>query len=409
MAEVARCRSCGAPLSTVFCDLGRTPLSNAFRRPDQAQQAEPTWPLKVWACDACHLVQLEEFEAPAAIFSDYAYFSSYSESWVSHAARYVADVVPRFGLGPSSLVVEVASNDGYLLKHLVQRGVPVLGIEPAANVARVAEAAGVPTRVAFFGEALARDLVAAGHRADLLVGNNVLAHVPDLLGFLRGVEVVLSEQGVASFEFPHLERLVAEAQFDTIYHEHFSYFSLLALGEALRRTGLEAFDVEELPTHGGSLRVWVSRRGARLIAPAVDALIARERASGLDQSSTWARFASRALDVRLGLLEFLVGARRAGKRVVAYGAAAKGNTLLNTSGVGRDLVEYVVDRNPHKQGLLLPGSAIPVYPVERLAETRPDYVLILPWNLEREIREQMAEVHGWGGRFVIAVPTVRII
>ena len=405
------CRACAAPLSHSFVDLGATPLANSYPGPDDLARPDPRYPLHARVCAACFLVQLDEVVPSAELFSDYAYFSSYSESWVAHARRFAEMARERFALGPDSLVVEVASNDGYLLRHFVEAGVPVLGVEPAANVAAVAEAAGVPTLVRFFGRDAGRELAAGGKAADLVVGNNVLAHVPDLDGFVAGLAALVRPGGAISLEFPHLLRLIEGVQFDTIYHEHFSYFSLLALEPVLARHGLRAFDVEELTTHGGSLRLFARRADGdhRGEGPGLAVVRAAERAAGLDRIETYTGFAEQVAAVRESLLEFLEGARRGGNSVAAYGAAAKGNTLLNYCGVDRTLVDYVVDASPHKQGRYLPGSRLPIHAPGRLAETRPDYVLILPWNLRDEITAKMAVVRGWGGRFVVPVPRTEVL
>jgi SAM-dependent methyltransferase len=372
--------------------------------------AEPYYPLTVYVCERCLLVQLPESESPEAIFSDYAYFSSYSNSWLEHARRYVEAMIERFGLGASSQVVEIASNDGYLLQYFAARGVPVLGIEPAANVADAAIAKGIPTRIEFFGADSARRLVGEGIRADLLLGNNVLAHVPVLHDFVEGLALALAPGGVLTMEFPHLARLIAENQFDTIYHEHFSYFTLAVVQRVFAEHSLAVFDVEELPTHGGSLRVYARHAddASKGIGERVAALLAGEAAAGLDRLEGYLAFDGKVREVKRALLEFLIGVRRAGKSVVGYGAAAKGNTLLNYCGAGPDLIDYVVDRSPHKQGRFLPGTRIPIVHPDRLAETRPDFVLILPWNIKEEIMEQMAHVRRWGGRFVVPIPEVAI-
>jgi len=405
------CRGCGAPLEHLFVDLGSSPLANSYVEPERLGEPEPFYPLAVRLCTSCWLCQLPEAASPAEIFGDYAYFSSYSTSWLEHARRYVEAMSARFGLGPGHQVVEIASNDGYLLRWFRERGVPVLGVEPAANVAAAARELGIPTEVRFFGLATARDLVARGLAADLALGNNVLAHVPDLADFVAGVAALIKPSGLATFEFPHLVRLVAENQFDTIYHEHFSYFSLVAVERVFARQGLELFDVEELPTHGGSLRVYVQRRGAggRPVAARVGELAARERALGVETLAWYQAFAERVRETKRGLLEFLIDARRAGKVVVGYGAPAKGNTLLNFCGVRTDFLDFTVDRSPHKQGRYLPGTRIPIRAPEAILETKPDYVLILPWNLRDEIVEQMAAVRAWGGRFVVAIPRVEVL
>jgi SAM-dependent methyltransferase len=404
------CRFCGAPLHEVFADLGMSPLSNSYLRPEELQAPEPFYPLCAYVCGRCFLVQLPAAASPETIFSDYAYFSSYSETWLRHARDYAEQAIARFALGPASQVVEIASNDGYLLRWFRERGVPVLGVEPARNVAAAAEAAGIPTLVRFFGLELARELRAAGRRADLLVGNNVLAHTPALDDFVAGLAELLAPRGVATLEFPHLEKLIAGNQFDTIYHEHFSYFSLTAVERVFAARRLELFDVEELPTHGGSLRVYLRHAGSgEPPAPAVAALRAREARAGVESLDYYRSFGERVKETKRRLLEFLIAAKRDGRTVAGYGAPAKGNTLLNYCGVRSDFIDYTVDRSPHKQGLYLPGTRIPIHHPDRLRETRPDYVLVLPWNLRDEIVAQMADVRGWGGRFVVAIPEVEVL
>lgn len=406
-----RCRFCATPLTRSFCDLGMSPLSNAYLKAEQIRGMEPFYPLHAYVCDNCLLVQLEEFESPEAIFSDYAYFSSYSESWLRHAKAYAAAMVLRFGLGRSQRVIEIASNDGYLLQYFKARGIPVLGIEPAANVARVAEAKGIPTRVQFHGVASAQRLADEGNCADLLLGNNVLAHVPDLNDFVAGMRVLLKPAGIITMEFPHLLRLMRDNQFDTIYHEHFSYFSLLMVENLFARHGLRLFDVEELPTHGGSLRIYACHAGNALPADSgkVMQVIAAEREAGLDRIEGYAAFAEQVRETKRRLLEFLIGAKRAGKSVVAYGAAAKGNTLLNYCGIRGDFIDYVVDLSPHKQGRYLPGTHLPILAPESVRETRPDYLLILPWNLKDEVMGQMSHIREWGGRFVLPIPYAEVV
>ncbi len=411
MTRRGHCRFCDAPMSQSFADLGMSPPSNSFLKPEQLGRVEKFYPLHALVCGSCFLVQLEEFETPEQIFSDYAYFSSYSDSWLAHARAYAGMAAARFGLGGKSKVVEIASNDGYLLQYFAQRGIPVLGIEPAANVAKAAEAKGVPTLVKFFGAQTAREIVAQGTRADLLLGNNVLAHVPDLNDFVAGLKILLAPQGAITMEFPHLLRLMQENQFDTIYHEHFSYFSFFTVQQVFARHGLSLFDVEELATHGGSLRIFARHAQEAGAAPSASAtdLLARERAAGLDRLDSYRAFGEQVKQTKRHLLEFLIGAKQAGKRVVGYGAAAKGNTLLNYCGIRVDFIDYVVDRSPHKQGCYLPGVHIPVLGPERIAETRPDYVLILPWNLKDEIVEQMAGIRAWGGRFVVPIPRAQVL
>jgi hypothetical protein len=371
---------------------------------------EPFFPLHAWVCDQCLLVQLETFEAPERIFSDYAYFSSFSESWLAHARAYAESMVERFALNAQTLVAEVASNDGYLLKNFVGLGIPVLGIEPAENVAVEAERAGVRTVTNFFSEALGAELARDYGHAQLIAANNVLAHVPDINDFVAGFVRLLAAEGVATFEFPHLLRLIEHCQFDTIYHEHFSYLSLLSVNTIFERHGLRIFDVTELSTHGGSLRIFVCHdRAAHRTADSVLRVLRAERDSGLGDPAGYERFEQRVIDVKLALLSFLIDARIAGKQVVAYGAPAKGNTLLNYCGVGPELIGYTVDISPHKQGRLLPGCRIPIHAPARIAETQPDYVVILPWNLRDEITEAMAHIAEWGGRFVVPIPTLEVI
>lgn len=405
------CRFCAAPLTVTFADLGMSPPSNAYLDAEDLGRMERFYPLHAWVCGKCFLVQLEQFETPEEIFSDYAYFSSYSDSWLAHAARYSEAMRERFRIGRESFVVEVASNDGYLLKNFVARGVPVLGIEPAANVAAVAEKSGVPTLVKFFGEALAAELAFAGKQADLIAGNNVLAHAPDLNDFVRGLKVLLKPHGVITMEFPHLLRLMQENQFDTIYHEHFSYFSFLVVQRVFAAHGLTLFDVDELPTHGGSLRIYArhEQNASLAVTSKVEELLSRERAAGLDRIGTYSRFAEGVKATKRSLLDFLIRAKESGKRVAAYGAPAKGNTLLNYCGVRTDFIDYTVDRSPHKQGRFLPGVHVPIYAPERIFETKPDFVLILPWNLTDEILEQMSAVRSWGGRFVVPIPETRVL
>jgi len=405
------CRFCGAPLDLVFADLASSPLANSYLTEAQLAQAERYYPLVVRVCERCWLCQLPEAASPEEIFGDYAYFSSFSTSWVEHARGYTERMVARFGFGARHQVVEIASNDGYLLRHFHERGIPVLGIEPAANVAEAARALGIPTEVRFFGRSAADDLAGRGLSADLLLGNNVLAHVPDLNDFVAGLARLLKPAGVLTLEFPHLVLLVAENQFDTIYHEHFSYFSLVAVERVFAAHGLELFDVEELATHGGSLRVYAQRQGegAQPVQPSVGALAARERALGVETRAYYERFAEQIRETKRKLLDFLITAKRAGKSIVGYGAAAKGNTLLNYCGVRQDFLDYTVDASPHKQGKFLPGTRIPIHAPARILETKPDYVLILPWNLKQEISTQMAAVRDWGGRFVVAIPAAELL
>ena len=395
-----------------MCDLGLSPLANSYVPFDRAHEGETFYPLKVWVCSGCLLAQLEEFQTPETIFGDYAYFSSYSASWVEHARRYCDMMIERFGFGPAHQVVEIASNDGYLLQWFKARGMPVLGIEPAANVARVAwDERQIPSVVKFFGRSSAAELVATGNAADLLLGNNVLAHVPDLNDFVGGLVIALRPTGIITFEFPHVMRLIERNQFDTIYHEHFSYLSFLTIERVFAHHGLTVFDVEELDTHGGSLRIFARHvaHDAHVVTGAIARMREQERAFGLTDMSTYRGFGARAMATKRKLLAFLIAAREAGKRVAAYGAAAKGVTLVNYCGVRDDLVDYVVDKSPHKQNHFMPGVRIPILAPERIFETRPDYVLILPWNLREEIIRQMAAVREWGGKFVVPIPEVRVL
>jgi hypothetical protein len=404
------CRFCAAPLRHTFVDLGMSPLCESYVPAERVNAMEPFYPLHARICERCLLVQLEEFVAPDEIFSEYAYFSSYSDSWVAHARAYVEMAIDRFGLGPHSLVVELASNDGYLLQHVVERGIPALGIEPAANVAVAAQEKGIETVVEFFGRELAARLVAEGRRADLLAANNVMAHVPDLNDFVGGMEPLLAPHGVVTIEVPHLLRLVGENQFDTIYHEHFSYFSFLTARNVLAAHGLEVFDVDELSTHGGSLRLYAQHLSSgRAVGRKVDALLERERALGFDTLQGHAGFSARVEETKWRLLEFLIACRRQGKRVAGYGAPGKGNTLLNYCGIRTDLLEFTVDRNPYKQGQFLPGTHIPIRHPEALDQARPDFILILPWNLKEEIVAQLSYTREWGARCVVPIPEVEVL
>ncbi len=406
------CRACGAPLRHTFVDLGMAPLSNAYVAPDEDTAAEPFYPLHARVCDQCFLVQIPAVAAPDTIFgSDYAYFSSYSDTWLRHAQAYVEMMIARFGYGPPSQVVEIASNDGYLLQYFAAAGVPVLGVEPSASVARVAMEKKIPTVVKFFGVQTAAELVEQGHAADLVIGNNVLAHVPDINDFVGGIARLLKPGGTATLEFPHLLRLVAGNQFDTIYHEHFSYLSLYAVEQVFRRHGLAIFDVDELPTHGGSLRIYAchaaDEAGRRTPRPA--ALREREASAGINRLAYYAAFSEAVKETKRKLLEFLIAARRAGHAVAAYGAAAKGNTLLNYCGIRTDFVDFVVDRNPQKQGRLLPGTHIPIFGPDKVRAARPRYLLILPWNIKDEVMDQMRDIRAWGGEFVVPIPAVRVL
>jgi len=393
-----------------MADLGLQPASNAFLPSLDAARAEKRYPLRARVCEVCKLVQVDYDVAPQELFGNYVYFSSYSDDWLAHARRYCEMARQRFALGPSSLVVELASNDGYLLKNFIDMGVPVLGIDPSDTVATAAEKIGVPTLVEFFGESLAKDLVGGGRQADLIIGNNVLAHVPLLNDFVAGIALLLKATGSVTIEFPHLLELIEHVEFDTIYHEHYSYFSLYAIEQVFSRHGLTFYDVERLPTHGGSLRIFAAHSARRDLqdSASLRELRAQEASAGLADLATYLRFAERVEECRRSLLEFIAGAKRDGKRVAAYGAAAKGNTLLNFCGLTPEDIAFVADRNPHKQSKLLPGTHIPVVSPEALMQARPDYVLILPWNLQQEIRLQLRDIEGWGGRFVTPVPVVRI-
>jgi SAM-dependent methyltransferase len=406
------CRFCEQELTHEVVDLGASPLANAFLDPEQAAQPETHYPLRVFVCEHCWLVQLPEWQAPAEIFdADYAYFSSYSDSWLRHARAYVTHMQAEYDIGPHDFVVEVASNDGYLLQYFADEGVPVLGVEPARNVAQAAVDKGIPTVPAFFGARRARELRRTHRPADLLVGNNVLAHVPQLNDFVRGLRLLLAPEGILTIEVPHLLRLLQENQFDTIYHEHYSYFSLLTLERIFSAHGLRIFDVRELPTHGGSLRVYAQRETAttRPATARVERLRTRESEAGLDRLETYRQFGPRVAALKRQLLHFLLCAQKEGRTVAGYGAPAKGNTLLNYCGIRPDLLPYTVDRSPRKQGRFLPGSRIPVYAPEKIAETRPDYILILPWNLREEIVAQMTHVRDWGGVFVTPIPELTVI
>src|SRR5882762_2005304 len=404
------CRFCKTRLQHTFVDLGMSPLCESYLSSTDLNQMEPFYPLHVYVCSNCFLVQLEAYVSPEHIFSDYAYFSSYSDSWLAHAKTYTSQMTDRFSLDGTSLVVEVASNDGYLLQYFVQKGIPVLGIEPAANVASEAVKKGVTTLVKFFGTETARELVVAGKQADLLLGNNVLAQVPDLNDFVAGMKILLKPHGVITMEFPHLQRLMEENQFDTIYHEHFSYFSFLTAEKIFAAHGLTLFDVEELPTHGGSLRIYGRHKedSSKPVSARVTDLRKREEAAGYARLATYSRFAEQVKETKRKLLEFLINAKRNGKKIAAYGAAAKGNTLLNYCAIRTDFLDYTVDRSPYKQGMFLPGTRIPVYSPDQIKRTQPDYLLILPWNLKDEIIQQNAYIRDWGGQFVVPIPEVTV-
>jgi SAM-dependent methyltransferase len=407
---VTECRACCGRLSVTMADLGLQPPSNAFLTSSSEAAHEKRYPLRAKVCESCKLVQVDYDVAPEELFGNYVYFSSYSDEWLAHAKAYCEMARRRFSLDETSLVVELASNDGYLLKNFLQMGIPVLGIDPSDTVALAASEVGVPTLVEFFGEALANKLAAESGRADLIIGNNVMAHVPLLNDFVAGIAVLLKPEGTVTIEFPHLLTLIEHVEFDTIYHEHYSYFSLFASEQVFARHGLRIYDVEELPTHGGSLRIFASHAGRAHIddSAALVAVRRQESAAGLPDLHTYSRFAERVEDCRRSLLTFFAAAKREGKTVAAYGAAAKGNTLLNFCGVTRADISMVADRNPHKQAKLLPGTHIPVVSPEELMRAKPDYVLILPWNLQDEIRRQLHGVTAWGGKFVTPVPLVRV-
>jgi len=421
MTEVARasepdgvvsCRFCESPLRQTFVDLGMSPLCQKHLRPDQLSQMEPFYPLHARVCERCFLVQVEQVVPPEEIFGDgsYAYFSSYSTSWLEHARRYVESMIRRLDLKSGDLAVEIASNDGYLLQYFQKSGIRALGVEPAANTAAVAQARGIETLVRFFGRETAAETAARYGRARIMTANNVLAHVPDINDFIAGIPLLLAPEGVATLEFPHLMQLVAENQFDTIYHEHFSYLSFTTVEQMFAAHGLTLFDVEELPTHGGSLRVMACHAdgSAHPVRASVEALREREAAAGMRSLDYYRRFGEQVAETKRKLLEFLIGAKRSGRTIVGYGAPGKGNTLLNYCGIRTDFLDYTVDRSPHKQGGFLPGTHIPIRAPEEIDRTRPDYVLILPWNLREEIMAQMAHIRGWGGRFVVPIPEVRV-
>lgn len=412
MDSVSKCNFCNKSLSHTFIDLGVSPIANDYLSPHQLYNAEKFYPLPVCICENCLLVQLKEFESREHIFGDgdYAYFSSYSLSWLKHAENYTDLMTERFGFDQSSQIIEIASNDGYLLQYFKEKQIPVLGIEPAANVAKVAEEKGIPTLVKFFGVETAKELVESGHQADLLLGNNVLAHVPDLNDFVGGMKLLLKSDGILTMEFPHLLQLIKHTQFDTIYHEHFSYFTFLTVENIFAAHGLVLFDVEELSTHGGSLRIYGKHDDASMpeISERVSQLKAKEMEAGLDKLETYLGFSDKVRNVKYQLLNFLMEAKSQGKSIAAYGAPAKGNTLLNYCGIRTDFIDYTVDRNPHKQGFYLPGTRIPIMNPERIRETKPDYLLILPWNLKEEIMQQMDYIREWGGKFIVPIPEVQV-
>ena len=410
MTSPLTCRFCNHDLTRTFVDLVMTPLANSYLHEERDIPAEKSYPLHARVCTHCFLVQVEDVVPAEDIFSDYAYFSSYSSSWVAHAHAYAQKLIDQLDLDENSLVVEIASNDGYLLKHFVDRRIPVLGIEPAANVAKAAEKVGARTEVAFFGVETAQRLARDGHQADLMVANNVMAHVPDINDFIGGVPILLASDGVFTIEFPHLLNLIEKVQFDTIYHEHYSYLSLLTVERILAAHGLKVFDVEELSTHGGSLRVYACHQGSELHheTSRLNALRQKEEGAGLNNLAAYQDFTPRVEKIRDDLVAFLTRAKAEDKKVAAYGAAAKGNTLLNYCTINTELIDFVVDRNPEKQGTLLPGSHIPVFAPDKIWETKPDYVLILPWNLADEITADMAAIRDWDGQFVIPLPKLKV-
>ncbi len=405
-----RCRFCGELLTDVFVDLGSSPLANAYLTEEQCSQGEMAYPLKVFVCKHCKLVQLEEFESPNNIFSDYAYFSSYSQSWLEHARRYTEQMIAEQQLTPADFVVEIASNDGYLLQNFVEKGYRVLGVEPAQNIAAIANAQGIPTTSEFFGIPTARELAAVHGKAKLLIGNNVLAHVPDINDFVGGMKILLAAEGFITMEFPHLLQLMQKKQFDTIYHEHFSYLSLLAVQAIFERHGLTVFRVEELPTHGGSLRIYASHQENDFFQSdgSAERILQKEYAAGLHQLETYGAFHKQVQASKREILKTLIQLKEAGHTIAGYGAPAKGNTMLNYCGIGLDFLDFTVDRNPDKQGKYLPGSHIPIYAVSEVEKRKPEYLLLLPWNLKEEIMAQMQIIRSWNGQFVTLIPEISI-
>lgn len=410
-AHHPHCRSCHAGLHILVVDLGTSPLCQTLVEPDHLDQGEAHYPLSVYFCDECYLVQLQEYVSPSEIFSEYPYFSSYSSSWIEHGRRYCTDISERLSLDEKSQVLEVASNDGYLLQHFIARGLRVLGVEPAENVAEVARAAGIPTESFFFSEASATELVKSRGEFDLIIGNNVLAHVPDINDFAAGLDVALTPKGTITLEFPHLLNLIQQNEFDTIYHEHFSYLSVIALTGIFERQNLEIYNIDMLDTHGGSLRLYVRHRqlGNQPVSQIVQETMDREIAAGLDRAETYQAFAERVIGIKRDILRFLIEQRNAGKSVIGYGAPGKGNTLLNFCGIRTDMLEYTVDISDHKHGRYTPGTRIPIYHPERIRDTRPDYLFILPWNLKHEIMEQTAYIREWGGKWVVPIPSIEIL
>lgn len=408
---MALCRFCNSELKYQFVSLGLSPLSNSYLKKEQLNKREPFYGLELYVCDNCFLVQLEEFESPEHIFGNYAYFSSYSDTWLKHVKDYVNKMINNFNINSNSFVVEIASNDGYLLQYFLKKKIPVLGIEPANNVAEYAIEKGIPTEIKFFSAELAKQLLSEGKQADLLLGNNVLAHVPNLNDFVGGMKLLLKPNGLITMEFPHLMRLIDDVLFDTIYHEHFSYFSFLTAEKVFAFYGLTLFDVEELPTHGGSLRIYAKHKedNTKPISGRVIELCQREKNAGYLDINHYLNFQKKVKEVKLNILDFLIQAKKDGKKITGYGAPAKGNTLLNYCGIKTDFIDYTVDRSPHKQGSYLPGSRIPIYAPDKIKETKPDYIFILPWNLKDEIMEQMSFIREWGGKFVIPIPEVKVL
>ena len=407
----SNCRFCNKVLTNIFADLGTSPLSNAFLTKEMLSNLEKIYPLCAYVCDNCFLVQIPEFEKPENIFEDYLYFSSYSSTWLHHAENYVNLITTRFGFNKNSQIIEIASNDGYLLQYFKKKNIPVLGIEPAVNVAKVSKEKGIPTLTKFFSVNTANELKKENKLADLIIGNNVLAHVPNLNDFVRGLKILLKPNGIITMEFPHLLQLIQQNQFDTIYHEHFSYFSFLVVQKIFSSHQLTVFDVDEIPTHGGSLRIYVKHLECIdiTISERVDILLKKEKQYGLENISTYINFIKNVEGVKKKLQEFFIYAKKSGKKIVCYGAAAKGNTLLNYCKIGDNFIDYVVDQNPYKQGLFLPGTHIPIKNPDEIQKTKPDYLIIIPWNLKGEIMEQMKCIRDWGGKFVIPIPELEII
>ncbi len=406
-----KCRFCNASLDITFADLGTSPLSNSFLKKSNLTKKESVFPLHVYVCRNCFLVQLEEFQSPDKIFNDYAYFSSYSETWIKHASEYVNQVINRFELDRNNFVIEIASNDGYLLQNFQNKQIPCLGIDPALNIAEVAKKKGIHTLVKFFGTEIAKELSVKEQKADLLIGNNVLAHVPNINDFVEGMNILLNPNGIITMEFPHLMKLIDKNQFDTIYHEHFSYLSLYTVMKIFKKHNLKIFDVEELKTHGGSLRIYAThiKNLTHVINNKVKKLLEKEIEFGIIEISTYTNFQDKIIEVKKQLLDFVLTAKNEHKKIVCYGAAAKGNTLLNYCNIGLDYIDYVVDQSSYKQGLYLPGTHIPIKTPDEIKKTKPDYVLILPWNLQNEISEQMSFIKEWGGKFVVPIPKVKIL